>query len=94
MTNVRVPFNKSNASDTAVLLLAEAEKTDEGAAAVRTVTGAFLVDEEIAKSAGVEYEDPSDEAPEEAPAEESEPTKKAAKKTAAKKTAKTAASKE
>lgn len=60
MSNVRVPFTKDN-EDTAVLLLDAAEKTDEGVAAVRTGSGFFIVDESLAKAAGVEYDTPEED---------------------------------
>lgn len=58
--DVRVPFTKDN-GDTATLLLAEAEGHEQGAAVVRTGSGYFLVPEEVAKSAGVDYEAPEED---------------------------------
>ena len=78
MSDVTVPFG-DDPSKTATLLLAAAEKAGESASVVRTTGEAtFVVDEKIAKSAGVDYE--SDDA-------ESDEPKTTAKKTAAKKTA-------
>src|SRR4051812_7751826 len=59
--NVRVAYGDS-AADTATLLLAAAEESDEyGADVVRTDSyGGFVVPEEIAKAAGVDYEDPGE----------------------------------
>lgn len=62
MSDVFVPYG-DNASETATLLLEAAEKSkDHEQGDVRTVEGGFLVDEKIAKSAGVDYESDEDEA--------------------------------
>lgn len=54
---VRVPYG-DKAGETATLLLAAAEDLDlDPAAAVRTSDGAFVVDEEVAKKAGVKTEE-------------------------------------
>lgn len=56
--NVRVPRGDS-ISDTATLLLAAAEEKDLPASVVTVSSlGGFLVPEEIAKAAGLDYEDP------------------------------------
>lgn len=81
---VKVHFHK--ASEQATLLLEAAEKSkDYDAASVRTTTGAFLVPESLAKSAGVKYEQIStNPEPEgETEGEERRPTKKAAAKKSA-----------
>lgn len=56
--SVRVPFGESQA-DTATLLLAAAEESKDFNVDAVTVSsyGGFLVPEELAKSAGVDYED-------------------------------------
>jgi hypothetical protein len=57
---VRVPFGDS-AADTATLLLEAVEKKDQDPSVVTTSSyGGFLVPEEIAKAAGVDYEDPAE----------------------------------
>jgi hypothetical protein len=79
MSDVTVPFGE-NAAETATLLLAAAEEAkDADASAVRTGSGVFIVPEEIAKSAGVDYESDDDEGEAEA-----EPAKKTAAKKASK----------
>ena len=52
---VEVPFGDS-ASDTATLLLAAVEELDREPSEVRTTSGAFLVPQDIADQAGVEYQ--------------------------------------
>ena len=55
---VRVPYGES-ASDTATLLLAAAEEKDQDASVVTVSSlGGFVVPEDIAKAAGLDYEDP------------------------------------
>jgi len=73
MADVKVPVS----GDNAVLLLAAAEKAGKSADVVRTTSdGHFLVDEAVAKEAGVDYEGKKNgEA-------ETKPVKKAAAKTA------------
>lgn len=76
MSEVTVPFGDTP-SDTAILLLAAADKLDDYTEAdVRTVEGAFVVPKEVADKAGVDYE--SDE--QEAEAEPPPAAKKTAKK--------------
>ena len=105
MSKVRVPYGDS-AKDTATLLLAAVEEDKDLDPSVVEVSslGGFLVPEEVAKSAGVKYEDPEEadgsrySEAQVAEAEktplvtgegtESEPKKTAAKKTAKKSTAK------
>lgn len=84
MSDVTVPFGDDPAK-TATLLLAAAEKAGEEASVVRTTGEAtFVVDEKIAKSAGVDFDKPD----EENTSDDGEgDTKTTAKKTAAKKTA-------
>jgi hypothetical protein len=65
MSDVRVPFNEPG--DQAVLLLAAAEAEGESPTVVRTETGAFVVDEALAKKAGVDYDKPPKEADGELP---------------------------
>jgi hypothetical protein len=72
MSNVFVPYGDS-AQDTATLLLAEADKGDLDPAVVRSVQGGFMVEQDLADKAGVQYEGGED---------------KPAKKTAAKKSSK------
>ena len=55
--DVEVPFGEKSADD-AVLLLEAAEKIYDDQSVVRTVTGAFLVPEDVAKKAGVKYDKP------------------------------------
>lgn len=87
MSEVRVPFDNENLSDQATLLLAAAEEAEASFGVVRTVAGAFMVPEDIAKSAGVKYDAPEKSETEEVE-EKPTPAKKApAKKAAAKKTA-------
>jgi len=77
-----------DAEKTAVLLLEAAEKAGADASVVRTTSdGEFIVPEEIADAAGVEYEvDDSDDDGDGDEDEAPKPTKKAAaKKSAAKK---------
>lgn len=83
MADVKIPFGEK-ASDTAVLLLAAAETLDRPVTDVRTVQGAFLVDEEIANEAGFGEKK---KAAKKTAAKKTAPRKKAAKKTAAKKSA-------
>lgn len=54
MGDVRVPYG-DKAQDTAVLLLEAAEKAKQDPSVVRTESGAFVVSEEIAKKAKVDY---------------------------------------
>ena len=73
MSDVQVPF-AGKPQETATLLLAAAEESGAGANAVRTGPGHFVVDEEIAKTAGVDYdsgEKEQDSDGEEAPPSES-----------------------
>lgn len=91
MGDVFVPFGDS-AQDTAVLLLDAAESAELPADVVRTTDGGFVVDEELAKSAAVDYDggaSSSDEAARNAEVaaqaeadgeSEKKPAKKAAKK--------------
>jgi hypothetical protein len=91
MGTMKIPFG-GESQDRAIKLLAAAEQLDQDAAVVRTTTGGFLVEEDVAKKAGLDkYAEDS-----EVQSSEPEPVKKtAAKKTTAKKTAakKTAAKK-
>lgn len=58
MTNVRVR-NGESARETAILLLAAAEEKGQHASVVQVSSlGGFIVPEEIAKQAGLDYEDP------------------------------------
>lgn len=84
MNEVKVPFG-TDASETATLLLAAAEKEAGDQSVVRTTSyNHFLVPEEIAKAAEVDYEVEGDDKTE---AEAETEVKEApAKKTAAKKT--------
>jgi len=73
-----------DASETATLLLAAAEKTHEDQTIVRTVEGGFMVPKDVADEAGVEYDSDEDEVSEsETSDEKSADGKTAAKKTAA-----------
>lgn len=93
---VTVPF-AGKASDRAVLLLAAAQELDLDASVVQTSDGAFVVPQEVADQAGVEYgsalligtsnSEPSEEPEQKAPAKKTAAKKAPAKKTAAKKTA-------
>ena len=78
MTDVFVPPGDS-AQDTAVLLLEAAEKAGEPADVVRSSDGGFVVPQELADAAGVDYESGDDSDDDE---------KKPAKKAAAKKSSK------
>lgn len=80
MTEVFVPPGDS-AKDTATLLLAEAEKQELPADAVRTGDGGFYVDSELADAAGVDYDKGDD-------GDDDDGEKKPAKKAAAKKSSK------
>jgi ABC-type uncharacterized transport system involved in gliding motility auxiliary subunit len=98
MSDIEIPFD-GEAEDRAVVLLAAAEKLGHAPESVRTVTGGFMVSEDIAKEAGLakaasksETQVPSN-APvpngndeKQAPAKKA-PAKKAAKKSPAKKSA-------
>lgn len=55
MVKVFVPYGES-ASDTAVLLLAEAENQGLSADVVTTTDGGFVVDSDLADSAGADYD--------------------------------------
>jgi hypothetical protein len=57
MSDVRVAISQDNA----ILLLDAADKAGEDPAVVRTSDNWFVVDEDIAKDAGVEYEVDEDE---------------------------------
>lgn len=86
MSTVKIPFD--NSKEQAVLLLAAAAELDLPADVVDTTLGAFIVDEEVAKKAGLSKDAVDPDAPVEEPAAEEPkaPAKKAAaKKTAAKK---------
>jgi hypothetical protein len=95
MADVKVEKTQDNAT----LLLAAAEKAKEDPSVVRTTTKEFLVDEALAKKAGVEYTTEADEekalqeqskADDEAAGlerDKSNPRKVTAKKVAAKQTA-------
>jgi hypothetical protein len=89
MGTMKIPFG-GESQDRAIKLLAAAEQLDQDAAVVRTTTGGFLVEEDVAKKAGLDkYAEDSG-----VQSSEPEPVKKtAAKKTAAKKTAKKTAAK-
>lgn len=99
---VQVAFGDS-AKDNATLLLAAAEELKQEPAVVRTGDNVFYVPEDVAKKAGVDYEEPQPvglpRVSEDQPAQEgdgsNEPKAEPAKKTAAKKSAakKTAAKK-
>jgi hypothetical protein len=86
MSEVEVPYGDS-ATDTAVLLLAAAEELDLDPAVVKSQEGHFLVPEEVAEKAGVDYHGDEDEAAPEPPPEEPVEETKAPAKPAAKKTA-------
>jgi protease II len=58
MADVKVQQTKENA----VLLLDAADKAKEDVSVVRTTAGSFVVDEALAKKAGVEYTTEDDEA--------------------------------
>lgn len=61
MADVFVPYG-DNAAETATLLLEAAEKSkDHEQGDVRAQEGGFLVDEKIAKDAGVKYDKDDDE---------------------------------
>jgi hypothetical protein len=93
MNDVKIPFGE-DMKEHAILLLAAAEELDGfDQYDVRTSIGAFVVDEKIAKKAGVDYDSDEDEPVVEQTVEEPEPKKAPAKKTAAKKTAKKTAAK-
>jgi len=81
-------FYGDSAQDTATLLLAAADEAGEDASVVRTVTGGFIVPEDIAKKAGVDYEKPENSADDEPEPEPEKPKKRATKKSAAKKSSK------
>lgn len=72
MSDVFVPPGDS-AQDTAVLLLEAAEKADLPADHVRSSDGGFVVSQEVADAAGVDYEGGEEK-------EEKKPAKKAAAK--------------
>lgn len=89
MSDVKVPYGKK-AGDTATLLLAAAEELEMDASVVRTnsIESAFVVPEEVAKKAGVDTVDESDEGDEPTEqADEGDEKPKAAKKSTAKKAA-------
>lgn len=99
MSDVKIPFG-TNPKDTAVLLLAAAEDLDRPRSDVRATTGAFVVDEEIAKKAGFGEKDEPKAKAESKPEPKAEekvaddqPAKKAAKKSTKKAAAKKAAKK-
>jgi hypothetical protein len=74
MADVTIPFG-DNPSDTATLLLAAAEEAGQDASVVRTSgDGEFIVDEELAKAAGVG--DGNDEEPAEEPSKPAKRTRK------------------
>jgi hypothetical protein len=79
MSEVEVPYGDS-AQETAVLLLAAADELELDPAVVRTLEGGFMVPEEVAKEAGVDYDSDDDD-------EDSKPARKTAakKSTSAKK---------
>lgn len=82
---VEVPFG-DNASETATLLLAAAEKLHDDQGLVRTSEGKFLVPKDVADEAGVDYESDDDDQDDQDDDDESKPARKTtAKKTAAKK---------
>jgi hypothetical protein len=80
--NVKVPYGRGEAGETATLLLAAAEEKDADPGVVKWRSGHFLAPEEVAKAAGVDYES------EEADTEESEDAEEKPKKTTAKRAAK------
>lgn len=93
MSDIEIPFD-GEAEDRAVVLLAAAEKLGHAPESVRTVTGGFMVSEDIAKEAGLSKAAGKSEtqAPSNAPVpngndEKQAPAKKAAKKSPAKKSA-------
>lgn len=79
MSDVKVPFG-ADPGETATLLLDAAEKEGDQSVVRTTGSRSFLVPEQIAKSAGVDYEGKK------APAKKA-PAKKATAKKAAKKSA-------
>ena len=89
MGEVKVRFDHKDMHDTAVLLLAEAEKSGQDASVVRSADRTFYVPQELADAAGVDYEGKDSKAKSTAKkstAKKKAPAKKApAKKTAAKK---------
>lgn len=91
MATVEVPFG-DNPSETATLLLAAAEESEEfDQRVVGTGVGVFIVPEEIAKAAGLsqsEQEPEPEPEPEPESEPEPEPEPKPAKKSAAKKASK------
>lgn len=88
--------NGDSAQDTAVLLLDAAESADLPPDVVRTTSGGFVVDEKLAKAAGVDYDgdaSSSDEAARNAEVAAQEQADAESEKTPAKKTAKKTAKK-
>ena len=87
MSNVEIAFGE-NPAETAVLLLAAAEETGAGPAAVRTTSfRSFMVPEEVAKKAGLSSEGEASTASESTDTEE-KPAKKKPAKRSGKKSAK------